>query len=134
MRALVILLTLSATAGSACYQLKPVDLGDLGEQRTARIWVTTPDHSTVLVHDAQVFRGNLVGFVDGKYRVLPPADLFQIRVRRLATGRTVALLATSAVALSVAVVLLSGGEDVYDPCVGGPVDCHELARIGWTYH
>jgi hypothetical protein len=82
----------------------------------------------MLINDAQVFRGKLVGFVDGKYRELPPADLQDMQVRKLAAGRTVALIAgTTAVAAAI-IVLVSGGEEHFDPCAGDE-DCSEVLRV-----
>ena len=64
--------------GPACYSMQRVTVADLGSARTNRVWVTNPDQSRVLISDAQVFRGKLVGFVDGKYLELVPEDLHAI--------------------------------------------------------
>ena len=130
MRAMTILVAITATiAGTACYTTRSLTLDDLATHREHRVWITRADQSVVLVNDAQVFRGKVVGFVQGRYRELPPADVQGLRVRRFAAGRTVSLFAGSALAFTVAALLLSGQEDAYDPCVGGPVDCNELARV-----
>lgn len=102
----------------ACYSMQRVTVADLGSARTNRVWVTHPDKSVVLINDAQVFRGKLVGFVDGKYLELVPEDLHAIEVRKLSVGRTIGLAAaTAAVAAGVA-VMVSGTEDHFDECVG----------------
>ena len=104
--------------GAACYSMQRVTVTDLGSARTNRVWVTHPDQSRVLISDAQVFRGKLVGFVDGKYLELTPEDLHAIEVRKLSWGRTIGLVAaTGAVAAAVA-VMVSGTEDYFDECVG----------------
>lgn len=104
--------------GPACYSMRRVTVADLGSARTNRVWVTNPDQSRVLISDAQVFRGKLVGFVDGKYLELVPEDLHAIEVRQLSWARTIGLVAaTGAVAAAVA-VMVSGTEDHFDECVG----------------
>ena len=60
---------------AGCYTMKQVTIDDLSVQRAPRVWVTRADRSVVLVNDAQMFRGKLVGFVEGKYRELQPAEL-----------------------------------------------------------
>jgi hypothetical protein len=116
----------AALLSAGCHAWKPVTMSDLSARPTARVWVTPSDQSVVTLVDAQVFRGKLVGFVDGKYREFRPEDLRELRVRQPAPGRTASLVAAGALGLTAVVVLLSGSEDTYDPCVGGPVDCAEL--------
>lgn len=115
-----------ALAGTACYTMKPVTVNELETRRTARVWVTRADQSVVIINDAEMFRGKLVGFVEGKYQELPSADLQGLRVRKLAAGRTVSLIATSAFAFTVGVVLISGGGDETDGCVSGDEECDEM--------
>lgn len=130
MRVITALVAITATlVGTACYTTRALTIDDLATQREARVWVTRADQSVVLVSDAQVFRGKVVGFVEGRYRELQPADVRDLRVRRFAVGRTVSVFAGGALAFTVAALLLSGQENTYDPCVGGPVDCNELARF-----
>jgi hypothetical protein len=117
MRVSVAFLATAAALGSAgCYTMKQVTVDDIGAQRAARVWVTRPDQSVVLVNDAQMFRGKLVGFIEGKYRELPPADLHQMRVRKLATGKTIGVVAASVAALAAVAVVVSGGLDNVDVC------------------
>ena len=109
-------LVLALLTGSACFTLKQVTIDDLGTQRTSRVWVTHADQSTLLVHDAQVFRGNLVGFVEGKYRELPADVVREMRVRKLATGKTIGVVAAGVAAFAAVAVVVSGGLDDVDPC------------------
>jgi hypothetical protein len=115
-------LALIALSETACYTMKTVSLDDLTADRSSRVWVTHADESQIVVHDAQVFRGNLVGFVDGKYRELKPDDVQATRVRKLAPGKTLALVGAGAAGFVVAAVLLSGKDDFFDPCAGDE-DC-----------
>jgi len=104
--------------GSACYTMKPVTIAELGAERTARVWVTNADQSVVLVNDAQVFGGKLVGFVDGKYLELAPGNLQAIKVRELSAGRTLGLVVAGGATAIAAAVMLSGSSDHFDECIG----------------
>jgi hypothetical protein len=106
----------------ACYTMRPMSVDDLKGESVPRVWVTRSDQSVVLVEGPQLFRGKLVGFVDGTYRELPPADLTQLVVRKLALGRTLALLSAGALGFTVAAVALAGNGADSDPCVGDE-DC-----------
>jgi hypothetical protein len=117
------IVTATTLASSACYSMRPVTLDALGAERASRVWVTHPDRSVVIMSDVQVFRGKLAGFVDGKYRELAPADLQQMRVRKLAAGRTVSLIAASALAATLVAVVLSGTDPYLDPCAGDEDNC-----------
>lgn len=118
-RAVLGLLALSATG---CFTMQSVSIDDLAA-RTSRVWVKQADESVVVVSDAQVFRGNLVGFVDGKYRELPPDAVHEVRVRKLSGARTASLLAAGVAGFGAALLLLSGGEDAFDDCAGGEEEC-----------
>jgi hypothetical protein len=112
------MITAAVCAASACYSMKTVTLDDLSATKSGRVWVTHHDESQTVVHDAQVFRGNLVGFVDGKYRELEPAQVRNVRVRRLASGKTAALIGAGALGLTITAVLFAGSEKHFDPCIG----------------
>ena len=131
MRAATTALMLIATmvVGGACYTMRPVTLDYLGTRQGSRIWVTHQDESVLVVNDGQVFRGKLVGFVDGKYRELDPAQLRQLQVRKMAAGRTLALIGAGALAFTIAAVSLSGNEGEFDPCVGNDA-CDDALRAG----
>jgi hypothetical protein len=112
-------LTLVAILGSAgCYTMRSVTIDDLSAEKGRRVWVKHADQSELLVNDAQVFRGNLVGFVEGKYRELAPGDLRQMRVRKLAAGKTMGLVAAGVAGIAVTFVLVSGSQDHFDDCIG----------------
>lgn len=118
---------LAALCGSTgCFAMHAVTFDDLSVQRTSRVWVTGADESTVLVYDAQVFRGKLVGFIDGKYRELPADALKEMRVRRLATARTIGVVAAGIAGFAAVAVLVSGGSADRDPCAHGLCDDEAL--------
>jgi hypothetical protein len=126
------LITLAAIAAaltqSACFSMQQVSINDLSAGRATRVWVTHVDQSEILLNDAQVFRGNLVGFVEGKYRELPPADLSEIRVRKLSTPRTLALVAGTVAGFAVVGVIISGSEEHFDDCIGSD-ECDEMTSL-----
>jgi len=103
---------------SACYTMTPVTIADLSAERTSRVWVTHANNSVVLVNDAKVFRGSLVGFVDGKYLELAPEDLQAMKVRKLSPGRTLGLVVAGGATAAAIAVMMSGSEDHFDECIG----------------
>lgn len=117
------LILASLLAGCACHTMRPVTLDDLIAQPTSRVWVTASDQTVVMLEGAQVFRGRLVGFVNGTYRVVPAADIQKVVARRFAPGKTAGLIAVGAVGFTVALVVLSGSGGYFDPCVGGSATC-----------
>lgn len=119
----------TAIVSGACFTMRPVTLEDLGAHPASRVWVTRPDQSKVLVDGAQVFRGKLVGFVDGKYHELPPDDLHQLHVRKVAVGRTITLVGAGVATAGVIMLLVSGGENHFEPCAGDE-DCAGELRAG----
>lgn len=108
----------------ACYTMRPMSVDDLKGGSVSRVWVTRSDQSVVLVEGPQLFRGKLVGFVDGTYRELPPTEVTQLVARKLALGRTLALLSAGVVGFTVAAVAVSGSGEHSDACVGDE-DCAE---------
>jgi hypothetical protein len=126
MRIARLYLVVGALACVACHTMRSETLEDLIAEPAPRVWVTRPDQSVVVIDGPQVFRGKLVGFVEGRYRELQPADVRRLVVRRLAPGRTLALVGAGAAGVLVAVAVLSGRGEDFDACVGGAVDCREL--------
>ena len=110
-----------AFASTGCYTVKPVTFETFGGQRVKQVWVTRTDQSVVFIKNAEVSGDKLRGYIDREFKELPASDLQEIRVRRLSTGRTVALV-TAGVAVGAAVaVMVSGSDnDANDPCVGNP--------------
>jgi hypothetical protein len=123
-RSMVGLLTGVALASSACHTMRPMTLDELGSVRPARVWVTRGDRSVLVVSGPQMLRGDLVGFVDGRFSQVPADDVKQMLVRRPARARTAVLIAAGAIGLAAFTVMMSGKGDVYDP--RQQVDCEEL--------
>jgi hypothetical protein len=126
MRARTVGVLIASALLAACHTVRPVTFDDLKGDRLAQVWVTRSDDSVVLVEDPQLFRGKLVGFVQGKYRELPPEDVKQLLVRRLARGKTLALVGAGALAFTIAAFAASGTGTDRDPCIGSSVDCREV--------
>jgi hypothetical protein len=116
----------TAVASASCFTMKSVTLDELNARPAPRVWVTHSDQSQILVDGPQVFRGKLVGFVGGKYRELPPSDLRELQVRKVAVGRTLAVVGGTLVAAAAVAAIVSGGESHFDPCAGDE-DCTEAS-------
>lgn len=112
----------AALSSAACYTMRPVTIDNLIGEHPSRVWVTRADQSVVVVEGPQLFRGKLVGFVDGQYKEMPRTDLTQLVVRKLALGRTLALLSAGVLGFTVAAVAVSSTGEDPDPCVGDE-DC-----------
>jgi len=110
-------------SSAACHTMKPVTLDALGGIRPARVWVTRADQSVVLVEGPQLLNNRLVGFVNGRYQVMPAADVSQLRMRAPARGRTAALVTASALGVAAMAYLLSGGGGYSDPCSLASSEC-----------
>jgi hypothetical protein len=94
---LALSLGLGLVAG--CHTMHVVQPAQLGAARAwERLWVTRPDHSTVVVHAPEVRGDTLIGFVDGTYREMPLSQVVSIRAREGARVRTVALVMSGAAA------------------------------------
>lgn len=118
----------AALASAGCYSMRSVTIDDLSAEKRRRVWVKHVDQSEILVNDAQVFRGNLVGFVEGKYRELAPGDLQHMRVRKLAAGRTMGLAAAGVVGFALTAMLISGSQKHFDDCIGSDA-CDEGEQL-----
>lgn len=110
-----------AVASIGCYTVKPVTFDTFGGQRVKQVWVTRTDQTVVFIKNAEVSGDKLRGYVDREYKELSSSELQEIRVRRLNTGRTVALV-TAGVAVGVTVAAMMSGSDneASDACVGNP--------------
>ena len=109
-----------AAVSSGCYTVKPVTFESFGGARVKQVWVTRSDNTQVLIRNADISGDELRGYIDGQYKQLPAADLKEIRVRQLHTGRTLALVLGGAAAMTAVFVAVSGTDDSFDPCAGNP--------------
>jgi hypothetical protein len=109
-------LIVAAFAIAACHTMKPLTLEQLAGVRPSRVWVTRGDRAVVVVEAPQVLNNRLVGFVNGKYQVMPAAEVTELRMRAPAGGRTAALVTASALGAAAMVYLISGGGGSRDPC------------------
>src|ERR1700675_1058703 len=85
----LILATLSSTA---CHTMRPVALDQLAGMQPSRVWVKRDHQSLVVVSNPKVFGDTLVGFVNRKYAVMPPASGEQVLMKRPAPRRTAVLI------------------------------------------
>lgn len=81
----------------------------------ARVWLTLPDHSTIVVASPELHGDTLVGLVDGvrQHFVLTPAGV--LTIRKAAPGRT-AVLAIGMVGAMGLIEYEMMKEDCPDPC------------------
>jgi hypothetical protein len=70
----------------------------------------------VVVSGPQIYGSKLVGWVDGKYREMPVADLRNVIMQGPAPARTAALVGMGVVGLGVAAFLLTGTGNSQNPC------------------
>lgn len=113
----------AALASAGCYTMKPVALENLGSVPSARVWVTRADQSTVIVDGPRVLENKLVGFVEKVYQEMPTADVTRVMARRMAPGRTTAVVAAGLVGVVATIAIISGSGGAPDPCIGYTVDC-----------
>lgn len=116
-------LTATTLSSAACHTMRPITLDELGGVRPTRVWVTRPDQTVVLVEGPQVLNNRLVGFVNGKYQVMPAADVRALRMRTPARGRTAMMVTAGAVGMAAVAVLVSGAGKGTDPCTLASSEC-----------
>lgn len=119
------LLAMTLVSGG-CHARKPVTFDELSGLRPVKVWATRGDQSVVLVTGPQVFDNKLVGFVDGKYREMPAADLKQLIMQIPARGRTTALVVAGALGVAAIAVLLTSSGDYVNPCDTGSSECFPM--------
>jgi hypothetical protein len=117
------LLTATMFLSAACHTMRPVALAELDAIRPAQVWVTRADQAVVVVSGPQVLNDRLVGFVNGRYQVMPAADVTRVLMRRPARARTAALIAAGAVSVSAMAVLVSGQGTYRNPCDRASSEC-----------
>ena len=119
----VALLMATALSGAACYTMRPVTLEQLRAARPGAVWITREDQSVVVVETPRMFGDTLVGYVNGEFEELPATDLKQMRVRRMAGGKTTGLVAASAAGAFTFVYLVTGKGSYFNPEV--LLDCDD---------
>jgi hypothetical protein len=101
------------TGGAACHQMRPLPSTHLNPaDLPQRIWVTTPDHSTVTLDAPRINGDTLAGWVAGDYREMPLSDAIAIQTRERAPARTAVLATVTSVAMVGAFIYLEGRRDV----------------------
>lgn len=116
-------LTAASFASAGCFTMKPTTLTDLGAAPSARVWVTRADQSTVIVYGPRVVENRLVGYVNNQYLEMPVTDVTLVVARRMAPGRTGAMVAAGIVGAAAVIAILSGGGQAPDPCISGAPEC-----------
>jgi hypothetical protein len=83
----------------SCHAMRPVHPAQVGESRTwDRVWVTRPDHSTLVLSAPEVRGDTLSGFVNGVYQEMPLSEAVSISARQRAPARTAAVAIGAAAA------------------------------------
>jgi hypothetical protein len=96
-------------SGTACYTLKPVTLDEVLVKQPQKVWVTRADQSVILLEKPQVLGDTLVGHVNGAYEEIPAAQQTQLRMRTMASGKTIAVIGIAAGSVLTMAALLAGG-------------------------
>jgi hypothetical protein len=96
-----------ALSSAACHTMRPVALDQVGGVRPTSVVVKRDHQQDVVVSNPQVFGDTLVGFVNRKYEVLPPASFNQLLMKQPAPGRTAALVAAGMLGLVGAAFLVA---------------------------
>ncbi len=116
-------LILAALSSIGCRAMKPLTLDEMVAIKPARVWVTQPDGSVIIVNGPQVLGDTLVGYVNGTYQEIPAAhQLTQVRARRPAPGRTVLLSVAIAVGVGGFAYALTGAGSSGEMKPGGICD------------
>ena len=119
-----VVLALLSLAG--CHTMRPVSLDDVSAMRPGQVRVTRTDRSVVVVYGPRLLENRLVGFVDGKYQVMPVADVQLVMMRQPAAGRTAALLAAGTIGAAALVFAISGTGDYVNPCSMASSECEPM--------
>jgi len=118
---------LAATLSSAaCHTRTPVTFDQLTGLHPVKVWVTRADQSVIVVNGPQVYDNKLVGFVDGKYREMPAADLKNVIMQSPARGRTTALVVAGAIGIVAIAYLATGPGNEPDPCELQSSECFAM--------
>jgi hypothetical protein len=99
---------------AACHTIRTVPAEQIqSSRRPQRVWVTLPDHSTVLVQQPEFTGDTVVGMVYGEPARLSLSEALSIRTREAAPGRTAALALVSGGALLGLFMYLQNRPDVH---------------------
>lgn len=109
----------------ACHTMQPVTLDQLRGIGPREVVVTRADQSVAVVSRPQVFGDTLVGFVNRTYKVMPAADVKQMRVEQPAPRRTAALVVAGTLGLAGVVAYLVGGSGASSPPTQSKCDINE---------
>ena len=92
----------------ACTTFGPVAPQDfIVAHRPPNVWVTGPDGSVVVVERPSFLGDTLTGFVNNRYREIPPDKIQLVKAHRAAPGRTALLMVGSMVSVIAVAVLVS---------------------------
>lgn len=114
---------LAALTGTACYTYRPVTLEQVGAVRPGAVWLTRDDGSTVMVEAPRVYGDTLVGYVDREFQEMQGTEFKQMKVKRMAAGKTAVLLGGAAAGIATFAALVSSTGDHVDP--EATLDCED---------
>ena len=98
---------------AGCHTLRPVQPSQVSaEAGLRRVWVTQPDHSTIIVESPQIQGDTLTGFVYGEPESFPLERTTRIAVRSQAIAKTIALGLVGTGAALGALIYLENRPDV----------------------
>jgi hypothetical protein len=103
--------------------MKPATMDQVIAARPGQVRVTRGDEAVLVFGAPKVIGDRLGGFVDGKYQMIPIADVKHVLMRTPARGRTVALIGTTMIGVVGVAYILAGGGDGGDPCSDQSSDC-----------
>src|SRR2546428_11823796 len=78
---------------AACTAMRTVERAELNPSNPlTHVWVTGPDHTTVIFDSARVSGDSLIGLVNGQPQRFPLSDATGLRVREAAPDHTAGLV------------------------------------------
>jgi hypothetical protein len=108
------MLVLVAATMPACHTIHTVGVADMQRSRPPqRVWVTLPDHSTLLVQQPEMSGDTLVGMVYGEPARVSLTEALSIRTREAAPARTAVLALASGAFLLGTFMYLQSRPDVH---------------------
>lgn len=113
----------AALFATGCHTMLPTTIGEVGTARPGQVWVTRSNDSVVVVATPKVFGDTLMGYIEGQFEELPASDLKHLQVKRIAKGRTAALVTAGVIGTATTLYLISGAGDYEDPAA--TLDCDD---------